>query len=84
MFLVKFTISAMRCSADSSFQKLCITGDTAAKNPMMAAAPSLGFVPRMMLDPPTTSANPVSATVASGLGTCLVPAYCASSLRLMK
>jgi len=41
-------------------QKLCITGETPARKPIMAAAPSVGFTPSRMLAPPITNTTPVA------------------------
>ena len=59
MFLVNWIMSAMRLLGSCSRQKSCMIGDTPARNPIRAAAPSFGFTPSKMLAPPRTGAAPV-------------------------
>jgi len=69
MFFVKLIMSFMRCSGSALCQKLCMMGDTPARNPAIAAVPSFGFTPSRMLAPPATIAAPVRSTARSGMGT---------------
>ena len=50
MFLVKFTISFIRCCPSRSFQNAWICGDTPSKNVVISPAPTLGCAPVRMLD----------------------------------
>ena len=84
IFFVKLTMSFIRCSGFSCFQKSCMMGVTPARKPAIAAVPNFGRTPSRMLVPPAIRAAPVSWTAKSGLGTFFSAAYCASSRVCLK
>ena len=68
-FFEKLIMSFMRTSGSSLRQKSCMTGETPAKNPMMAKALNFGFTPSRRLAPPKISGSADNVTADSGVGT---------------
>jgi hypothetical protein len=52
MFFMKLTVSFMRWSACSAFQKSCVLGEMPARKPRMTAAASFGLTSSRTLRPP--------------------------------
>jgi len=80
-FLLKWTISFMRWFGSCTFQKLCITGETPARKPAIAAAPSFALPPAVCSCRRQPTPHHVATTATSGIRNVLAPAYWPSDLR---
>jgi hypothetical protein len=71
---MKLIMLFVRVSGSSLRQKSCMIGETPARNPKSAMAPSFGFTPSNMLVPPINNGTADRVTANSGWGTPLARA----------